>query len=177
MGKFLHALGNAFLTVLMILLIVYGWAFIEIKLLLKSQPELFGFAFYQQNDSSMAPEFETTDVIVVKKGESFGIGDIILYFDSLDSHYKAQYVVSTDSNSTITKCATCESNSEPISNNNIVGKAVGKVLFMGTIIEFFKQEEVLIIIGVVGVILLVISQYIEYKPNKRALEEKKDIAN
>ena len=58
MGRFVHAIGNVFLTILIMLLIVYGWAFIEVKLLLKSQPELFGYVFYIQEDESMAPNQE-----------------------------------------------------------------------------------------------------------------------
>jgi len=176
MGKFLHSMGNAFLTILMILLVVYGWAFIEMKLLLKSQPELFGFVFYQQQEADMTPEFEPSDIVVVKKNADFKEGDIILYFDSKDSKYKAHYVVSSNTLETVTKCATCNSNNEAISNNNIVGKAVGKVLFMGTIVQFFKNKAVLITIGVVGVVLLVISQYMEFKPKKNEETQEKNIA-
>lgn len=172
MGKFIHAIGNVFLTILIMLLIVYGWAFIEVKLLLKSQPELFGYVFYIQEDESMSPNFESTDVILVKKNEEYKSGDIILYFDSLDSKYKAQAIVSMDSNTLTTKCSMCDANSEPISKDSVVGKAIGKVLFMGAIIQFFKQKAVLIGFGVIGVVLLVISQYIEYKPNKKEKEEK-----
>ncbi len=172
MKKLLHTLGNIFLTILVIILIVYGWAFIEMKLLLKSQPELFGFVFYQQQEPDMTPEFEPTDVIIVKKDADFKEGDIILYFDSKDSKYKAHYVVSTDALETVTRCATCDSNNEAISNNNIVGKAIGKMYFMGAIIQFFKNKAVLITIGIVGIVFLVISQYMEFKPKT----QKKDIA-
>lgn len=166
MKRFLRSMGNVLLTILTILLIFYGWAFVEIKLLLKSQPDIFGYAFYQQKENDMSPEFEVSDVIVVKKDAEFQEGDIILYFDSKDSLYKTHYVVATNSKQTVTKCATCESNNEPINNENIVGKAVGKVLFMGSIIAFFKQKIVLIIIAIVGITFLVISQYMEYKPKK-----------
>ncbi len=172
MGRFVHAIGNVFLTILIMLLIVYGWAFIEVKLLLKSQPELFGYVFYIQEDESMAPNFESTDVILVKKNEKYQTGDIILYFDSLDSKYKAQAIVAIDNNSITTKCSMCDANSEPISKDNVVGKAVGKVLFMGAIIQFFKQKTVLIGFGVIGVVLLVMSQHIEYKQHKKSTEAK-----
>lgn len=166
MKKLLHSMGNAFLTILVILLIVYGWAFIEIKLLLKPQPELFGYVFYQQQEPDMVPEFEPSDVIVVKKNAEFKSGDIILYFDSNDSLYKAHYVVSNDANGIVTKCATCVEDNAPIKSANVVGKAVGKVLFMGSIIAFFKQKLVLIALAVAGIAFLVISQYIELKPKK-----------
>ena len=65
-----------------------------------------------------------------------------------------------------------DANSEPISKDNVVGKAVGKVLFMGAIIQFFKQKTVLIGFGVIGVVLLVMSQHIEYKQHKKSTEAK-----
>ena len=177
MGKFVHTIGNVFLTILIMLLIVYGWAFIEVKLLLKSQPELFGYVFYQQQDESMSPNFESTDVVLVKKNVEYQTGDIVLYFDSNDSLYKAQAIVAMDNKTITTKCSMCNENSEPISKDNIVGKAVGKVLFMGAIIQFFKQKAVLIGFGLIGVVLLVISQYVEFKPNKKEKEEKKSLQN
>lgn len=172
MKRFVHAIGNVLLTILIMLLIVYGWAFIEIKLLLKPQPELFGYVFFQQGDETMAPSFESTDVILIKKDAEINNGDIILYFDGEDSKYKAQAVVSKNGNMITTKCSTCDKDSTPIKTDNVVGKAVGKVLFMGAIISFFKQKSVLITLGVLGVVFLVISQYMEFNPKKDENESK-----
>lgn len=167
MGRLVHALGNVVLTILVIILIIYGWAFIEIKLLLKSQPELFGYVFYQEKTEDMEPNIEKNEIVIVKKDTEFASGDIILYFDGKDSKYKAQYVVSTNDEKTVTRDKDEKNISEPISNNNIVGKAVGKVAFVDKIIAFFKQKTVLISIGVIGVLLLVVSQYMEFKPKNK----------
>lgn len=172
MKRFLHAIGNVFLTILTLLLIGYGWAFIEIKLLLKSQPDLFGYAFYIQQDEDMITEFTENDVIVVKKGDSYKAGDAILYFDSNDSKYKMRYVVNVNANSTIVKNAFDGEKSEPFSNDNVVGRAIGKVMLMGSLIHFFKQKVVLVLLGVAGVVFLVISQYIEYQPKKESVDAK-----
>lgn len=171
MRTLLHSLGNVFLTFLVIILIIYGWVFVEIKFLLKSQPEIFGYAFYIQPDASMSPAIEKNDVVIIKKDSEYKEGDTILYFDGEDSLYKVQAVVNTDANSTTTRCSQCKEDSEPISNDNIVGKATGKVAFMGKIILFFKQKAVLFAIALIGVIFLVISQYMEYKPKKEIIKE------
>ena len=166
MRKFLHGIGNAFLTVVMLILIVYGWMFIEIKLLLKSYPELFGYVFYLQEDGDMSPQFDAQDVILVKKGADYQAGDIIMYLDVNDSKYKVRNVVVHEVNNTVTRCSICDKNDEPISNDAVTGKAVGKVMFMGAIVAFFSQKIVLILFAVVGVIFLVISQYYEFKTKK-----------
>lgn len=166
MKSFIRALGNILLTVLVIILIVYGWAFIEMKLLLKSQPELFGYAFYMQGDDAMSPEFSTNDVIVIKKDAEYVKGDYVLYLDGEKSVYKVQNVVSITTDQVTTRCLNCSEGDTTVSTDNVVGKAVGKVVFMGKIINFFKQKVVLITIAVVGVAFLVISQYMEFKPKK-----------
>lgn len=168
MKTFLRALGNIFLTILVLVLIVYGWIFIDVKLLLKSQPDLFGYAFYIQKEKDMEPAILSNDVVIVQKDAKYTDGDAILYFDSKDSLYKIHYVASIDDKSVTTKCSDCEVNNAPISKNNVVGKAVRKVSFMGKIVNFFKNKVVLITIAVIGVIFLVLSQYSDYKPKKNA---------
>lgn len=172
MKRFLHALGNAFLTVVTILLVVYGWMFVEVKLMLKSYPELFGYVFYLQENTDMSPQFEEQDVILVKKNAEYNTGDIIMYFDSKDSLYKIHNVVSIDNKSVTTICANCDSSNAPVSKDNVVGKAVGKVMFMGAIVAFFSKKFVLVLLALVGVTCLVVSQYVEYKPNRKKVEEK-----
>lgn len=171
MSKFARALGNALLTVLVLILIVYGWAFIEMKILLKSQPEFFEFAFYLQKSDDMMPEINMNDVIIIKKNEMYNQGDAILYFDSNDSKYKLHYVVSTDNDTVTTKNAITKEYNSPIRKENVVGKAIRKVAFFGAIVSFFKQKIVLLIIGIFGITFLVISQYMEYKPKKKAEEQ------
>lgn len=169
----MRALGNVFLTVLVMLLIVYGWAFLELKILLKGQPEIFGFAFYMQETDDMSPQFESKDVIIVKKDDQYKAGDIILYFDGVDSKYKVHQVVAMTEDTVTTKCSKCTAYNEPVSTNNVVGRAIGKVLFMGAVVNFFKQKSVLIGIAVIGITFLAISQYLELKPKK----DKKGVAD
>lgn len=133
------------------------------KLLLKSQPELFGYAFYMQGDETMIPEFSENDVVVVKKDVEYIIGDYVLYLDGNESVYKIQNVVSITPDTITTRCLNCDDDNTTISTDNVVGKAVGKVVFMGSIIKFFKQKSVLITIAILGITFLVISQYMEFR--------------
>lgn len=167
MGKLVHALGNILLTILVMILVIYGWIFLELKILLKSQPELFGYVFYLQPTSDMMPDIAEKDVVIVKKNDTFKTGDAILYFDGNDSKYKLHYVASVDNGSITTKGAKSSEYNKPISKDNVVGKAVRKVAFFGTIVSFFKQKIVLITIGICGITFLIISQYMEYKPKKK----------
>lgn len=171
MKKFLRGVGNAFLTIVSIILIVYGWVFIEIKLLVKSYPELFGYAFFLQEEVDMSPEFEMEDVILIKKDAEYKVGDSIMYFDDKESKYKVHVVADINGDTVTTKCIGCETNNKPIKNDHVFGKAVGKVMFMGAIVSFFSQKIVLIFFAIVGVTCLVVSQYFEYKPTVEKIDE------
>ena len=95
MNKFVNAIGKSVLTVLIVLLIGYGWAFFEMKILLKSNPELFGYVFYQYTSDDMTPTVNRDDVAIVKKADTFDVGDIIMYLSS-DSKYMIRTVSSVE---------------------------------------------------------------------------------
>ena len=165
MQKFLNAVGKSVLTVLVILLIGYGWAFFEMKIMLKSNPELFGYVFYQQPDEEMIPDFNEDDVIIVKKNGEYTAGDRVMYLDE-NSKTLVRTVDHTDTTSTAVKCATCEGASETVDNSAVIGKAVGKIVYFGKFINFFKQKAVLITLAVIGFIFVVVSQYVHETPKK-----------
>ena len=165
MKRMLNIVGNVLLTILVMLLIGYGWAFFEIKIMLKSNPELFGYVFYQQKDDDMATDFNKDDIVIIKKNESYNPGDRVLYL--IDGEYRVHTVVSVDNVSTVTKCNTCITNNEPIDNSTVIGRVTGKIVFLGKFINFFKQKWVLTAIAVIGFLCVIVSQYIGNKPKKK----------
>lgn len=172
MKNFVHAIGNAILTILVMLLIGYGWAFFEIKIMLKSNPELFGYIFYQQKEDDMVPTFNVDDIVIIKKDENFQSGDRIMYLDQ-NSDFKIQTVVATDAISTTTKCDTCNINNAPIANSTILGKAVGKIAYFGKFIDFFKQKWFLVLLATSGFGCVIASQYM--RTNNTVKKEKESI--
>ena len=169
MKRFINAIGNALLTVLVMLLIGYTIAFIEIKLMLKPNVELFGYILYLQPDSKMEDRFSKNDVILVKKNAQFEPGEMILYTDN--GKYYVRTVESTNDLATMVKCESCLSESKEIKNNKIQGKAVAKVILIGSIIVLFKNKILLTVLGLVGFICLIISHYLKVKPDKIRREE------
>jgi len=163
MKRFIQALGSSVLTILVILLIIYGWAFFEMKIMLKPYPELFGKIFYQQKDNSMSPIFEKDDIIIFKKGSEYRYDDAIMYitYNENESEYKVEKVVSKGNKYTITKCETCDKYSKAVENGAIIGKAIGKISNFGRIINFFKQKWFLASLGFIGFSLIILSQYMK----------------
>ena len=166
MKKILNILGNILLTILVILLIGYGWAFVEMKIMLKSNPEMFGYVFFQQKSDDMMTDFYPGDIVIVKKNAEYNPGDRILYLDE-DSEYNIQTVVSVDSVSTTTKCNTCSMNNPAIDNSQVIGRVVGKFAFLGKFITFFIQKWVIMTVAILGFTCVIVSQYLKSTPIKR----------
>lgn len=166
MKRFLYTFGNVLLTILVMLLIVYGWAFVELKIMLKSNPEIFGYVFYQQKTDNMKDDFNVDDIVIIKKNDTFQAGDIVMFLTE-EAEYKVEKVVRTDNLSTTTKCNTCIEEGSPIDNSTVIGRAVGKIAYLGKFINFFKRKEVLVVISLIGFACVIASQYIQVKPAKK----------
>lgn len=164
MRRLLNGLGNVLLTVLIMLLIGYGWAFFELKIMLKDNPELMGYVFYQQTDNSMEPDFSKDDIVITKIDEKYEVGDKVLMM-SEDNKYVVRTVSSIGANVS-TSCTKCNEDNKEVSKNAIIGKSVAKVVGFGKLINFFKQKWFLITLAVVGFLMVVISQYIHETPKK-----------
>lgn len=163
MRRILNNLGNVILTILIILLIGYGFAFFELKIMLKKYPEIFGHAFILVKDNSMVSRVYKDDVVIVKKNAKYQEGDIVLILNS-KSNYVLSTVIGTDSFSTTTKCETCSKPEAPVDNSQVLGKAVGRMVFVGKIIRFFKNKLVLVLLAIFGIGCLVASRFVKYTP-------------
>ena len=165
MNRLLNGIGRVAITLLVMLLIGYGWAFIELKILLKNNPELFGLVFYQQADSSMISTFSEDDIVIVQKGSSYVSGDKIMYVNENNEYY-VRTVSTINGNIVTLACDNCKLDTEEINTNTITGKAIGKIRGFGKIINFFKQRWFLITLALVGFTFVIISQYIHETPRK-----------
>lgn len=165
MNRLLNGIGRIAITLLIMLLIGYGWAFIELKILLKNNPELFGLVFYQQADSSMISIFSEDDIVIVQKGSSYASGDRIMYVTE-DNEYYIRTVFSVNDNMVTLACDNCKLENKETNVNTVIGKAIGKIRGFGKIINFFKQKWFLITLALVGFTFVIISQYIHETPKK-----------
>ena len=172
MKKLVNGIGNALITVLVMLLIAYGWAFFEIKILLKDNPELFGYTFVLVKDNLMITDFYENDIAIVKRNESYSPGDKVLVLSDKDG-YILRTVVNVDNISTITKCNTCSKNDEPVDNSAVIGKATAKIAKLGFVIKFFKKKIVLIILGLLGFGCIIASHFIKTAPEVKRKKETK----
>ena len=124
-----------------------------------------------QKDDKMADDFYKNDIILIKDGAEFNEGDIIFILDA-NNKYKLRRVVKKGGDVTTTKCNICLNEEEQVDNIKIRGRAIGKIMLIGHIINFFKNKAVIVITAAFGFACLIISQYLIYEPRKVKKEEK-----
>lgn len=165
MNKTFNIIGKTLLTILIMLLIGYGWAFFELKIMLKPNPELFGYVFFVQEDEKMSPTFDIDDVVVVKKDETYGVGDRIFYM--LESgEFKVRTLTNASLANLEVKCDNCSEATSEVGKSTVIGKAIGKIKGFNKFIKFFKQKWFLTAIAILGFAFVIISQYIHETPKK-----------
>ena len=171
--RLVNNIGNVILTILVLLLIGYGFAFFELKIMLKDYPELFGYAFVLVNDNKMVDTFYKDDIAIVKKGDDYRVGDKVLVYN--DKTYRLSTVIATDAVSTTTQCSTCSKPEKPVDNSQIIGRAPAKIAYLGKLIRFFKKKLVLYLLAFAGIGCIVASRFIAYKPEVRKKKTKNKI--
>lgn len=171
--RLFNDIGNVILTILVLLLIGYGFAFFELKIMLKDHPELFGHTFVLIHDNKMVSDFYKDDIAIVKKDAEYNIGDRVLILSSKKG-YVLSTVIASDSVSTTTQCNTCSKPEAPVDNSQVIGKAVAKIRYLGKLIRFFKKKIVLFILALLGIGCIVASRFAAYKPNVRKKKVKKE---
>lgn len=167
-----NELGNVILTILVLLLIGYGFAFFELKIMLKDYPELFGHSFVLVKDNKMVSDFYKDDIAIIKKDAKYNIGDRVLILTDKKG-YMISTVIASDAISTTTQCNTCSKPETPVDNSQVIGKAVAKIRYLGKLIRFFKKKIVLFILGLSGVGCIVASRFLAYTPDVRKKKPKK----
>ena len=94
---------------------------------------------------------------------------MVLYTDN--GKYYVRTVVQTNDLATTVKCESCLSEAKEVKNYKVLGKAVAKIILVGSIVTVFKNKMLLTMMGVIGFACLVISHYLRVKPSKVTKEE------
>jgi signal peptidase len=88
----------------------------------KMYSSYFGYTALAISSGSMEPTLNIDDIIVVKIGEKYSVGDIISYIK--DGAIITHRIVSVSGNNIIVKGDANNSSDTPISANDVVGKVV-----------------------------------------------------
>ena len=86
---------------------------------------------------SMEPTINVDDYIIIKKEKELNVNDIIVY--KTNKGLVVHRIVEINSNNIITKGDANNTVDQPISKEQVVGKYVGKIKYLGRIIKFMQE--------------------------------------
>ncbi len=147
MVKVLGKIAAVFETIVIIVLSVCLVLAIYNKFILKSELITIGpYYIFEIGSGSMEYNIHVGDTIIVKKSDTYEVGDVITY--KIDGGYVTHRISKIENNTITTKGDANDIEDEPIKKEDIVGKLVYKA----RLISFAKKYKILTL-AILGVFL------------------------
>ena len=153
--------------------IVTGFFIVVLVLAVIGYKGIFGYRYLDILTSSMRPTMPEGTLVVIKetKASDLKVGDIITYLPSKATDYVTHRIKSINDNGTfITKGdANNTVDISPVSEKQIAGKVVFKILYLGAIFMFIQKHAVFVI--VILAFILFIPDVVRFVVNKVSKEK------
>lgn len=156
-GRVFSAIWRVMLILLAAVLAVTVGMLTYDKLAKKSKiPSVFGYSMLIIASPSMTGSIEAGDAIIIKKSDSYAVGDVITYFPADESFSVTHRIVRTEGNKFYTKGDANQSEDpDPVLIEQIAGKVAVKLDKVGYFIEWLKSP-VGIIFAATFIVLLIL---------------------
>ncbi len=159
MRKLLHILIKTIqvllLAILTLLLISSVYTFVRKTFYHDDMPKVFGFAKAIVVSGSMEPNISVDDIVVVKEEGDYFVKDIIMFYDPATGDYVTHRIVEKEGDIFRTWGDNNDSmDVNPVSKENIVGKVVLIVPFVGKVMGFVQQPIGFVVIIAIGVAII-----------------------
>lgn len=153
---------NLIIFILVIIAIIAIWASIQLNVQQKEYINIFGYSAFSTETESMSPTIKKGDIIIVKLGDPIQEKDIITY--KKNNAFITHRIVEIDQNSIIAKGDNNNTQDEPITQNEIIGK----VILIINNVEIWKKvfSDINVIIPIIITIILFII-LISYKEKQQ----------
>ena len=163
-GRVFSAIWRVMLILLAVVLAISACTLAYDKFVKKSKiPSVFGYSVLIVASPSMTGSIEAGDAIIIKKSDSYAVGDVITYFPEDESFSVTHRIVRMEGDKFYTKGDANQSeDSDPVLIEQIVGKVAVKLDKVGYFIEWLKSP-VGIIFAATFIVLLILIIVIEDK--------------
>ncbi len=174
-------------TVFMVLLLTYNiYNFVCIKILKQDISTVGGYGMLEVVSGSMEPTIKVGDIIVIDVNDKkYKVGDIITFL--MDDTFVTHRIVSIDGDYMTTKGDNINNTEDdPISQNQVLGKYKFKIHGGGKFLSAIKNPFTMIMIFIIGILVCIFvstdkngepiidSEEKEYQEFQRYLKNKKD---
>ena len=132
-------------------------------------PMPFGYGAAMVLSGSMEPEFSKGDLIIVKETEDFGLNDIVVFENG--SSLVVHRGVGLDNDKIVTKGDANNVEDEPITHEDVLGKVLFWIPYLGTVVGFMKTPVGIIIVIAVAIMLIEIPHLKEVKQDDEEMQK------
>lgn len=167
-NKIIGIIFNLLIAIVFVLIIIGIYYLVQIRILKNNYGNIFGYTFFEVATGSMADTIEIGDVVVVEITKEIQEDDIIVYQDG-DNFITHRLLEIKDNGELITKGDANNTEDDPISNEQVLGKVIKIIPNLGIIKNALLSPKVLILITIL-IILLGIS----FKITSKTEEESKN---
>lgn len=163
-GRVFSAIWRVMLILLAVILAISACALAYDKFVKKSKiPSVFGYSVLIVASPSMTGAIEEGDAIIIKKSDSYAVGDVITYFPADENFSVTHRIVRMEGDKFYTKGDANQSEDpDPVLIEQIAGKVAVKLDKVGYFIEWLKSP-VGIIFAATFIVLLILIIVIEDK--------------
>ena len=157
-GRVFSAIWRVMLILLAAVLAITVAMLAYDKFVKKSKiPSVFGYSVLIIASPSMTGSIEAGDAIIIKKSDSYAVGDVITYFPADESFSVTHRIVRTEGNKFYTKGDANQSEDpDPVLIEQIAGKVAVKLDKVGYFIGWLKSPAGIIIAAAFIVLLILI---------------------
>lgn len=133
----------------------------------KEPPTIFNYQLYIVQSNSMSPTFETGSLIIIKKADNQSIqeNDIITYRRSRDTVATTHRVVEIIEDGDLQYITRGDANNVedpmPVSEEDVMGKVVFWIPYIGYILGFIRTKQGLLICIVLPALIIILTQIIK----------------
>lgn len=135
-----------YIIVFIILLIA-----LSLNILSLQSTSLFGFRIYKVGSGSMEPYLKINDVIIIKESDDYNLNDVITY--QSDNEYVTHRIIYINDFEIITKGDANNTQDDPITKDQIVGKLIYKFHILGFISYLLSKPFTWLLLLVIGFVI------------------------
>ena len=163
-GRVFSAIWRVMLILLAVVLAISACTLAYDKFVKKSKiPSVFGYSVLIVASPSMTGAIEAGDAIIIKKSDSYAVGDVITYFPADENFSVTHRIVRMEGAKFYTKGDANQSEDpDPVLIEQIAGKVAVKLDKVGYFIEWLKSP-IGIIFAATFIVLLILIIVIEDK--------------
>ena len=125
---------------------------LSLNILSICETSFFGFRVYKVGSGSMEPYLKINDTIIIKASDKYQINDIITYQN--DNEYVTHRIISMTDNEIVTKGDANNTEDNPITKDQIVGKLIYKFHVIGFISYLLSKPFTWILLFIIGLAIV-----------------------